>query len=287
MKKFMLLFLVAMLSGCATTVPAEDREEVNPHHSNAKKIGAFTVGAVAANAIARKTGAGQAMSYVVGLLGGLVGVDLVKGSEWRPGDDVVEYIDVPAGYSSGYSSCGAVSVYCDTTPKQGMYPPRPGMCNDPDSGGEATYEDLVRRAQRRAGCYDNSGYRAPPQQHASYAPAQVVYPPNLWERPEKRQKTEAKKSVGGPVVGPSVYNYTEEKMIHPDCKTKNPGADGHCLVDKAKDLWREQRACNDKKIVDAICPVGKYNPGLWAGIYQRLGNELIAMQNEMQGEEIK
>lgn len=299
MKKFMPLLLVAMLSGCATTVPAvpvEDREEINPHHSNAKKIGAFATGAIVANAIARKTGAGQVMSYVVGLLGGLVGVDLVKGSEWRPGDDEVEIIDVPAvGYSSGYSSCGAVSVYCDTTPKQGMYPPRPGMCNDPDSGGEATYEDLVRRAQRRAGCYDNnSGYRAPhPQQHASYAPAQVVYPPNLWERPEKRQKTEAKKSAG-PVVGPTVGNYRYEPMIHPDCKTGNYGADGACLERLVDGLVLEQKACNSagKKVVDGKtatttrCPDG-YNPGKWAGIYKRLSNDLSLRQKEEQGSEIE
>lgn len=279
MKKFMAVVLIALLSGCATTVPSEGREEINPHHSSVKKIGAFTAGAIVANAIARNTGAGQAVSYAVGLLGGLVGVELVKGSEWRPGDDEVVYIDQPVS-SAGYSSCGRVSVYCDTTPKLGMAPPRSGMCNDPDSGGEAMYEDLVRRAERRAGCYNssNSGYNQ--QQQASYQQHVVAYPANIWDRPGKRQKAEAKKSAGI-VVGPTVSNYLDEPMVHPDCKTGNYGADGKCLKRLVDGLLLEQKAC-EGETKQAVCPKA-YNPGKWAGIYYRLSNDLLNRQKEEQG----
>lgn len=275
MKKFMLLFLVAMLSGCATE---------NPHYSNAKKIGAFATGGIVVNAIARKTGSGRALAYGAGLLGGIIGVDLVKGAEWKPWDDEIVYIDQPAGYypQSGYSSCGRASVYCNTTPKQGMYPPRPGMCNDPDSGGETTYEDLVRRAERRTGCYNNfsSGYVQ--QKVASYPQQQVVFPPNMWERHEKRQKVETKKSAGV-VVGPTVSNYRDEPMIHTDCKTGNYGADGKCLKRLVDGLSLEQQAC-EGETKQAVCPKA-YNPGKWAGIYTRLSNDLSIRQKEEQGGE--
>lgn len=231
----LLIVSFVLLSGCATE---------NPHYKNAQTIGGTVVGAV----IGFKTLGGGIPG---GIAGAAVGHEVAKGAQWKPGDDEIEYIDVPAGgYSSGYSSCGAVNVYCDTTPKQGMYPPRPGMCNDPDSGGEATYEDLVRRAQRRAGCYDNnSGYRAPhPQQHASYAPAQVVYPPNLWERPEKRQKTAGKKEK---YDGPTINDYMSPKWagVIPsndkvDCRTGNYGHDSICLKSEAQSLDKKQVACD-------------------------------------------
>lgn len=87
--------------------------------------------------------------------------------------------------------------------------------------------------------------------------------------------------------GPTVFNYTSEKMIHPDCKTENPGADGWCLKRKAKILWNEQLACEGNVTTNVKpkvpCTAGKYNPGQWAGVYIRLGNELIARQAKIQG----
>ncbi|KKT37759.1 MAG: hypothetical protein UW27_C0010G0039 [Parcubacteria group bacterium GW2011_GWA1_44_13] len=268
MKKFMLFVLVALFAGCATD---------NPHYKNAQTIGGTVVGAY--------TGYKWLKGGILGgLAGAAVGHEVAKGAQWKPGDDEIIYLDAPAGYSSGYSSCGAVAVYCDTTPKQGMYPPRPGMCNAPDSGGEATYEDLVRRAQRRSGCYDNSGHRAQPQ-YASQQPAvQVVYPPNLFERPEKKQKVAVERPAGV-VVGPTVGNYRDERMIHPSCKTGNYGADGVCLGNLVKGLMDEQGACEGKETNGAVCPKG-YNPGKWAGIYKRLSNDLSLRQREEQGGEL-
>ncbi len=262
MKKFMPLVLVAMLSGCATE---------NPHYKNTQKI----IGTAAGAAIGYSALGGGVLG---GLVGAFVGHEVVKGAQWKPGDDEIVYADSP-GYSPqpGYSSCGRVNVYCDTTPKQGMSPPRPGMCNDPDSGGEATYEDLVRRARQKAGCYDSAQTQAvsSPQQ-------QVAFPQNLWERPEKKQKAEAKKPAG-PVVGPTVSNYRDEPMVHPDCKTGNYGADGKCLKRLVDSLALEQQAC-EGETKRAVCPKS-YNPGKWAGIYTRLSKDLTERQKEEQGGE--
>lgn len=262
MKKFMLFVLFAMLSGCATE---------NPHYKNAQTIGGTVVGAY--------TGYKWLKGGVIGgIAGAAVGHEIAKGAQWKPGDDEVEIIDVPAGYSSGYSSCGAVSVYCDTTPKQGMYPPRPGMCNDPDSGGEATYEDLVRRAQRRAGCYDNnSGYRAPPQQHASYQThAQVVYPPNLWERPEKRQRIAGKKEK---YDGPTINDYMSPRwasVIPENCRTGNYGRDSECLNSEAEKLKTRQEAC---EVDSKKCKPG-FNFGQMAWYDRKLAGELRRAQDK-------
>lgn len=90
--------------------------------------------------------------------------------------------------------------------------------------------------------------------------------------------------------GPTVHNYTEEVRIHPACKTENPGADGNCLQRMYKGLVLEQLACNGETVfvtirgtkTKVLCP-RDYNPGQWAGVYDRLGKELVARQNEMQG----
>ena len=271
MKKFMLIIMAAMLpgwlSGCATE---------NPNYRSAQTIGGTVAGAY----IGYKVLKGGILG---GLAGAAIGHEVTKGAHWKPGDDEIVYIDPPyptgpSGYSQ-YSQCGAVAVYCDTTPKQGMYPPRPGMCNDPDSGGEASYESLVRRAQQKAGCYNTSGYRAQ-SQYASQPSVQVVYPPNLWERPGNRQKTAEKKHAVA-VDGPKVSNYRDEPMVHPSCKTGNYGADGVCLGNLVDGLANEQRAC-EGKTTNAVCPKA-YNPGKWAGIYIRLSNDLAIRQREEQG----
>lgn len=270
---FMLLPIIALLSGCATD---------NPYARNAQVIGGTVAGAV----IGYKTLKGGVLG---GLAGAVIGHEVTKAAQWRPGDDEIEVVTVPSGsggYAGGYSSCGAVSVHCDTTPKQGMYPPRPGMCNDPDSGGVTTYEDLVRRAQRRAGCYDNAGYQAPQhqhqysQRHASYAPAQnqVVYPSNLWEHPEKRQKTaEVKKEE--PYDGPTINDYMSPRwasVIPGDCRTGNYGRDSNCLYAEADKLKVRQEACevNSKK-----CAPG-FNFGQMAWYDRKLAGDLRRAQDK-------
>ncbi|MBI5798685.1 MAG: hypothetical protein HZB10_02025 [Candidatus Yonathbacteria bacterium] len=93
------------------------------------------------------------------------------------------------------------------------------------------------------------------------------------------------------VLGPTVRNYLGEPMIHVLCKTGNPGADGNCLLRNVEHLALEQKACeclgDESKNCEvpesiAICPTD-YNPGMWAGIYLRLGKELIARQKALQG----
>jgi len=86
------------------------------------------------------------------------------------------------------------------------------------------------------------------------------------------------------VDGPTVGNYTEDKYIRPSCKTGNPGADGKCLLRFVESLALEQKACEGETSKTA-CPKA-YNPGKWAGIYYRLGNELVAKQKELQGGDI-
>ena len=262
MKKFMLFVLVALFAGCATD---------NPHYKNAQTIGGTVVGAV----IGYKTLGGGVLG---GLAGAAVGHEVAKGAQWKPGDDEIIYLDAHAGYSSGYSSCGAVAVYCDTTPKQGMDPPRPGMCNDPDSGSEATYEDLVRRAQQKAGCYQSAKSSYPQQQHASYSPQQqqVVYPPNLFERPEKKQKTAEKKEA---YDGPTINDYMSPKwdqVIPEKCKRGNFGHDSNCLFKEANDVL-------DKKQQECERNGSKCNPnfnfGKMAKVYRKLASDLRREQD--------
>lgn len=267
MKKFMAVVLVVLLAGCATE---------NPHYKNAQTL----VGTVTGAVIGYKTLGGGVLG---GLAGAVVAHEVVKGAQWKPGDDEIVYIDPPGYYpQSGYSSCGAVAVYCDTTPKQGMYPPRPGMCNDPDSGSEASYEDLVRRAQRRAGCFNNpsSGYAE--TQHASYGtqPAVIVsYPPNMWERSDRKQKVEAKKE---PYDGPTISDYMSPKwasVIPEDCRTGNYGRDSNCLNSEADTLKGKQDACeaDSKK-----CKPG-FNFGQMAWYDRKLAGDLRRAQDKFLG----
>lgn len=89
--------------------------------------------------------------------------------------------------------------------------------------------------------------------------------------------------------GPTVDNYTEyDWPVTPrDCNVMsvNYGEAGNCLLRHEKDLALQQKAC-DGKTKTATCPTG-YNAGIWAGVYRRLGNELIAKQIAEQGGEIK
>lgn len=283
MKKFMafvlailLYALVISLSGCSTTVPSSERAEVNPHHSNAKKIGAFATGAIVANAIARKTGAGQALSYVAGLVGGIIGADLVKGDEWKPGDDEIVYIDPPEYYpQSGYSSCGAISVYCDTTPKQGMYPPRPGMCNDPDSGGEASYESLVRRAEQRAGCFNATSANYTQVKHVSYQETEhVTHQRNMFEGLGNRHQNDSE--VDGPILTVKNYRYGGALPTDCNCQTGNWAIDSMRIRKRAGELKNLQILCK-KDVENPDC---NRNPGVLSAKYYDLADALDAKQRQ-------
>lgn len=102
--------------------------------------------------------------------------------------------------------------------------------------------------------------------------------------------TETRQAPPQKQFGPTVHNYAEEVRIHPACKTENPGADGNCLLRMYKGLVLEQLACNGETVfvtirgakTKVLCPKD-YNAGLWAGVYDRLGKELVARQTEMQG----
>lgn len=226
-------------------------------------------------------GVGQKIFTGLGLVMGCsAGSRIEDGTYGRNAEEVV-YVpsQSPYPYPPQY---GYGNVVCDKTPKQGMYPPGPGLCNDPDSGGETTYEDLLRRARQRAERAGNYGQPAVYTQPApvAYAPQQqaVSYSQSIWERPEKRQqKTETKKAV---VVGPTISNYREEPMIHHKCKTGNYGHDGSCLINLVPALVKEQKACE----ADGT-KCYQYNAGKWAGIYQRLGNDLLEQQKVVQGGE--
>lgn len=227
-------------------------------------------------------GVGQKIFTGLGLVMGCSAGSRIEDGTYGKNAEEVVYITQPQQQApmqyqpqGGY---GYGNVVCDKTPKQGMYPPGPGLCNDPDSGGETTYDDLVKRAQRRAGYYQPPpAYYAPPQPVSYATPQQVSFPPNLWERPESRQKAEVKKSA---VVGPTVSNYRDDPMVHPKCKTGNYGHDGVCLINLVPALVKEQKACE----ADGT-KCYQYNAGKWAGIYQRLGNDLLEQQKVVQGGE--
>ncbi len=159
MKKFMLLIvLVALLSGCATQ---------NPHFKNLQVFGGTVVGAA---------GGYKAAGLIGGVLGAVVGHEVVKGTQWwASGYDDADVVYVNA---SGYSGYG--HVRCDRVPSQGMAPYAHGMCRDPRSGGQVSYEELQRRSHSQGDYYQPS--------RASYVhPQTVSYPQNMWERPDRKK----------------------------------------------------------------------------------------------------
>lgn len=245
MKKFMPLFvLVAVLSGCATK---------NPHYKNLQVFGGTVIGAAGGYKVGGVLG---------GVLGAVVGHEVVKGAQWDPNEDVI-YVN-----ASGY---GYGNTYCDRIPSQGMAPYAPGMCRDPLSGGQVSYEELLRRSRAQNGYYQPSTAYVQPQAVSSQR--------NMWERTDrKQQKTEVKKPTA--IVGPTVNNYLDEPLVHKACKTGNYGHDGKCLLNFVPALVKEQRDCESG---GGKCY--QYNAGKWAGIYTRLGNDLVARQKEEQGGE--
>lgn len=265
MKNFMAVVLIALLSGCGSALKTD-----NPHYQNAQAIAITTVSAIGGYKLLGN-------SVLGGLIAGAAGYQVARGIQWQPGDDEYDVVHVGSGqYPSQYglSGYGYGNVVCDRTPDRFGWQPDPGMCKD-GMGGQTTYEDLVRRARRDAGYY--SAPQAP-----VVAQQRIVPPSNLWERPEKRQQekqAESKKVTA--VVGPTVNNYLDEPMIQPSCKTKNYGADGKCLKGFVDGLVLEQRAC-EGETKQAKCPT-EYNPGKWAGIYQRLSNDLLERQKQVQG----
>lgn len=247
MKKFMLLVAsVALLSGCATQ---------NPHYKNLQVFGGTVIGAAGGYKVAGVLG---------GVLGAVVGHEVVKGAQWNSNDDEVIYVR-PYGYGyGGYTP--SIS--------QGMYL-QPGMCDDARSGGQISCRFLAENPRYERWGIIESNVQPPPQVHAR----QASYPRNMWEKSDqKQQNAEAKKPTA--IVGPTVSNYLDEPMVHKSCKTGNYGHDGKCLLNFVPALVKEQRDCESG---GGKCY--QYNAGKWAGIYTRLGNDLLLRQKEEQGGE--
>lgn len=203
---------------------------------------------------------------ILGLSGCGAGSRMEDGTYGQNSNVETVYVNPYGGggyYGGGYSQ------------SQGMYL-QPGMCDDPNSGGQANCAEIARRYQPRS-----TGYVSQYQQPATYtaSPSTTPYPRNMWEVPGQVAQKASEKTAA--VGGPTTSNYIDDPMIHPSCKKGNPGADGKCLLRFVDELALEQKAC-EGETTRAVCPT-KYNPGKWAAIYSRLGRELVATQVAEQG----
>lgn len=261
MKNFMAVVLVVLLSGCGSALKTD-----NPHYQNAQDIAITTVSALGGYHLFGK-------SIWGGIITGAAGHQVAKGIQWQPGDDEYDVVHVGSGqYASQYGPYGyGGNVVCDTTPDRFGWQPEPGMCKD-GMGGQTTYEDLVRRAQRDAGYYSRIQAPIVTQQ-------QVVHPSNLWEkseRSEKRQNGETQKSSR---LNPG--NYLDKGAVHQACQTGNLGMDSSCLREWSDALAKLQTRCVQEKLVDS--PDCRKNPGILAGEAYALSEELRKLQEKKQG----
>ncbi|MFZ2303916.1 MAG: hypothetical protein WAV98_03990 [Minisyncoccia bacterium] len=212
-------------------------------------------GALAGGGLGSLLGGGRGQ-IAFEVFGALVGCDTATSFE-EPRTTVTRRVTVvnSGGYNQYNQHANPAYRYGNNNPCQGHW--------------EGTYYTDGYQRSRQSGGITRDGCRA---EYVSNINPAVYTVDEVIEKPIAK------------VVGPTVYNYTEEKMIHPSCKTENPGADGNCLLGKVPGLRLEQLAC-DGKTTKTVCPTPKYNPGLWAGIYFRLGKELVAKQIKMQGGE--
>jgi hypothetical protein len=176
------------------------------------------------------------------------------------------------------------------------YDGRPPQCYDQGSGGHADCDELARR-------YNGVSYRrqVQPVRRAVFNTSHPADPARravtMFDRPEMRAQA-VEKVASKAVVdnqGVTVDNYWNSPMIHPACKVLNEetglplnhGADGKCLLRKAEVLRGEQLKCDCIAGEGTACSATyacpkKYNPGVWAGIYDRIGNELVELQQKEQ-----
>lgn len=215
----------------------------NRHLAELEDLMGTTLGASAAYLIAVKTGANPDTVIGAGILGGIGGHKAVKASQWEDTGSVPSrnIVILPSGAPYGY---GAYGGHYDRYGNRlyGAYGPEyyGGWRND-------------------GYCHSSDGWRIP-------CPGAYSAPLDIVAVPTK------------PSSGPTVDNYLDSSMIHPDCKTGNYGVDGKCLLRLVPALKEEQKICEDNP-KEAKCPKG-YNPGKWAQIYRRLGGELISRQRE-------
>ncbi|MEK7569198.1 MAG: hypothetical protein AAB497_03730 [Patescibacteria group bacterium] len=246
MKKLLVLIsVVALLSGCATD---------NPHLARVEKLGGTATGGALGVLAAKAVGGNESLVIGAGILTAIMGHEAVAAAQWedRGYSSPSTVVVVPSGAPYGY---GAYGGHYDRYGRvYGAY-------------GGAVYGYDPRYFYRDGYCHGGDWRIIP-------CPGAYVSPPAM------TIITVPKPSAGGPTVD----NYHDWDMIHPECKTKlqngesNWGADGKCLLRLAPALKEKQKLCeadpNDPK-----CPK-KYNPGKWAQIYRRLGGELIARQRE-------
>lgn len=218
----------------------------NRHLSRVETLGGTTIGALGAYAIAKATQASESTVIAASIIGGLMGHETVKAAQWEDtGYSPSTVVVVPAPYSYSGAYGGTYDAY-----GRRVY----------GAFGPGYYHG---RWRTDGYCHTPEGLRIPcPGVYPASSPPPVVVVTN----------------VATKTVGPTVDNYLDAPMIHPDCKTGNWGADGKCLLRLAPTLAEEQKIC-EKDSKDPKCPQ-KYNAGKWAQIYKRLGGELIARQRE-------
>lgn len=251
MKKLMVLVLAtALLLGCATD---------NPHLARVEKLGGTATGGIGAALLAKSVGANETIVIASGILGALMSHEAVAAAQW---EDTGSYRSSPSvvvvqpGASNGYGAYGGHHDHYGRV--YGAY------------GGEVYGYDP--RYYRRGG----------PDGYCHGGDGRIISCPGAGVYSSQPQVTVI--NLPKPSSGPTVDNYHDFKMIHPDCKTKlqngesNWGADGRCLIRWAPVFAGQQKIC-EKDSRDPKCPQ-EYNAGKWAQIYWRLGGELIARQRE-------
>lgn len=157
---------------------------------------------------------------------------------------------------------------------QGMYL-QAGMCDDPASGGQANCSEIASRGRSYYGPAFSSGYYARPS-----VPIVVDSDSTLLiHRGGSRDGHTARQFVSGPTVD----NYLEITnnglyKIDPQCRFKNREMAGTCLLGLVPQLEQNQRECvkaAESLGTISVMPICHKEPGKWAKIYSRLGNDLL------------
>lgn len=251
-----------------------------PSFASADTLGCVG-GALVGGVLGSKIGGGKTVPLVMTVLGASAGCNVGSrvedGTYGQPTEEVVvvNQPSYPTQYGGGYG----VGVVCDTTPKQGMAPPRPGMCNNPYNGGEISYEALQREAARREGYQ----YAQPPvynhQRRSSVRRAiysQEESRGGMWDRPEKQRVAGVAAVKRSPRL--TVDNYLQPGAVNPQCQTGNWGVDSNCLSALSNKLAELQERC-ERGEKNSDC---RKNPGVIAGEYRTLAAALRDHQDRMQ-----
>lgn len=94
-------------------------------------------------------------------------------------------------------------------------------------------------------------------------------------------------TVAEEVIGPTVDDYLQYGKVDKECQLPDHGMAGRCLLALVPDLRNTQTRCDKEAaskgalLVEEIC---SKKPGVMAGIYQRLGNQLVEIGQKERGE---